>query len=66
MGLCGDSSTDLELYIKVIIAINHYSNTIVSLSVLDYKYSLAHIEYNTKEYYKDRSIVHSRVAERIL
>ena len=38
----------------------------MSYCILDYKYSLANVEYNSKEYYKDRSVVHGRVSERIL
>jgi hypothetical protein len=38
----------------------------VGLSVLDYKFTLRNLTYNTKEYFAERSIVHGRVADRIL
>ena len=39
---------------------------LVSLSVMDYKYNLRDLEYNTPEYFSRRSVIHGRVAERIL
>lgn len=39
---------------------------VVGMAVLDYKYTLRNLEYNTKDYFKERSIVHDRVAKKIL
>lgn len=39
---------------------------VVSAAVIDYKWTLRDLTYNTKEYFAERSIVHARVAEKIL